>query len=204
MDSWSSHLCCSRVNCLCLCLPSLLGATGIYHLTTYLELFHLTSEVLPLDSYFNLFKDVTPWLWGFPLSHNDIGFPVQLVTWLLFQKTSSFHWNPLKSTDDIFSINQTHRPDQSMSNNDMTSKIFTKQGIHVRSPQMSHNVAKLQSGFTHHCSENYINPSFSLKGSCTGNIPLGQEPCKCFPVLQAMKHNRELLSPDSREHIHKA
>ena len=91
-----------------------------------------------------------------------------------------------------------------MSNNDMTSKIFTKQGVNVRSPQMTHDAAKLQSGFTHHCSENYAHPSFSLKGSWTGNIPLGWEPCKYLPVLQAMKRDRELLSLDSREHIHKA
>ena len=63
----------------------------------------------------------------------------------------------------------------------------------MKSPQMTHGDGEVQSVLTHHGSETYMGPSFGLKGSYTGHIQLDKGPCKCFPILWAMKSVSQLL-----------
>lgn len=189
MDSCSSKLCCSRVNCL---------TTSLFPMSpwSYLD---LSFDNLPGDSSpglelytisdFSLFQDMTPWFLGFPVSHNNVWFPVELDLPAVLETLDLFTGFHLKSFDDMLYINQTHRSEQSIPNNDIKNKIFTKQGVKVRSLQITYEDAKLQSALAHHCSETCAHLSL---GSYTGNIPLAKEPWKCLPILQARKSDKEL------------
>lgn len=65
--------------------------------------------------------------------------------------------------------------------------MFQARSKYEAPPPTPRDGAKMQSGRAHLCSETCTKPPRRLQGSCTGNILLDKEPCKCFATLQPMK-----------------